>query len=141
MPCIPGTPDDFSLLAHSRSPASHWATLPLEMCVDWKPQLGTLLGSSWCCLMFKVILWTLHWTLKGETLRRFVYVAASSHSLHYCWQHYLLPWEAIPTHVGYPVMCPNSVFIIYHWPQIEKEGNGYSFRAYLAQTLNTPYLI
>lgn len=59
-------------------------------------------------------------------------MTASSHSPHYCWQHHLLPWEAIPTHVGYPVMCPNAVFIILHWPQIEGEGNGYLLRAYIA---------
>ena len=59
-------------------------------------------------------------------------MVTSSHSLHYCWQHHLLPWEAIATHVGYPVMCPNAVFIIYHWLQIEGKGNGYLLSAYLA---------
>lgn len=58
-------------------------------------------------------------------------MVTSFHSLHYCQQHHLLPREAIPAHVGYPVMHPNAVFRIQLWLQIEGKGKEYLLRAYL----------
>lgn len=81
--------------------------------VCWlSPTVVTVLGGLWGHLMSKALLWTSHWTLEGETLRRFICVYFPLFSLLLLAVPSILPREALPPHVGYPVMCPNAVLII-----------------------------
>lgn len=133
---IPRTPVDLkaALTSDSCLSLSH---LAFRNVCSLSPTAGNCVG--WFMRSFNVQspLVNLTRTLEGENLRRFICVYFLLFSSLLLAIASILPREAIPTHVGYPVMCPNAVLIIQCQSEIEGKEMRIHWELTQHQTFNT----